>query len=132
MLVAFCDPVTAANMKCISPNPVPRGALLRHRATVRNVGSQFAWATLVNETWKVELHPDTMMSLDNATISGEPLNKKLKTGYEATAKAKSWAGREPDTCLIFADPVSDEWVVEDRWNPLLEKVCSQVHHSLWC
>lgn len=91
---------------------------MRHKTTVRNVGSQFAWATLVNEPWNVEHHPDTMIQAGDRT--SEPSSKKIKT-KKGKAVASAPSGLEPDFALIFSDPVSDEWVVEDRWNTLLEK-----------
>lgn len=91
--------ITAASEDKFSPNPVTRGALLRHKVTVRSAGSQFSWGSAISEEFSPSNHPD-------AVIKGP-------------------GGPEANLDLVFDCPVNSEdvpAVVLDRWESVLEKV----------
>ena len=92
---------------------MPRGALLRHRVSVRDTGSQFSWGTFVNESWDPNLHPDTIVKVvASANWEGNPQKKRKLDRDEVVA----------DPYLVLNDPIRDDDVVVDRWSSLLEKV----------
>ena len=90
-----------------SPNPVTRGALLRHKVTIRGLPSEIYWGTAISEEWNSKLHPDA-----------------TTWAYEIDHAGRKRRIGKPNLEFVKFDPVHPdiESVVEDRWCPLICKV----------